>query len=79
MGVQNLLLMIALAGLSLSATIPRANSSLPALKPSGKKGSGTLHLSITHKKKHLSKRQDPTSVIYNEGVLYLIQCKSPSR
>jgi hypothetical protein len=78
MGVKNLLLIVALAGLSLSVTLPRANVSLPALKPSGKKGLGTLHLPIIHKKKDLFKRQDPTSIIYNEDTLYLIQCKSPS-
>jgi hypothetical protein len=74
MGVQNLLFLISLAGLSVAAILPRTNVSLPTLAPSGKKGSGTLHLPIKHKK-GLTKRQDPTSIIDNENTFYLIESK----
>jgi len=71
MGVQNLLFIITLACLSLAATFPRANVTLT---PSGEKGSSTLHVPIKHNK-GLTKRQDPTSIIYNENTFYLIECK----
>jgi len=77
MGIGNILFVIALAGLSVAATFPRANVSIPTLTPNGKKGSGILHLPIKHKK-GLAKRQDPTSVIDNENTFYMIESKRPS-
>ncbi|KUJ08226.1 acid protease [Mollisia scopiformis] len=74
MGVHNLLLVVALAGLSVAATLPRANTSAPPLIPNVRKGSGTLHLSIKHKHREgQTKRGDPASVIFNENSFYLIE------
>jgi hypothetical protein len=69
-----------LVNFSVATVFPRSNlSSLPPLKPQGKKGTGVVQLPLTKVEKisnslSLNKRQDP-SVIYNINIGYVIQSR----